>query len=146
MDETTNELPADALLAEDRHAIVAHARRMLDDGLVVGTSGNLSVRRGELVAVTPTGIDYRELTADQVGVFGLDGGRVEGRAQPSSELATHLTVEEQRILHELVRQTRFFRDALRRNEVADAVRLDVDTLDVPFPRGCCPKRDFDRKS
>ena len=91
MDETTNDLPPDALLAEDRHAIVAHARRMLDDGLVVGTSGNLSVRRGDLVAVTPTGIDYRELTAEQVGVFGLDGGRIEGRAQPSSELATHLT-------------------------------------------------------
>jgi L-fuculose-phosphate aldolase len=91
MDEPPTDLPTDALLADERHAIVTYARRMLDDGLVVGTSGNLSIRQGDAVAVTPTGVDYRELTADQVGVFGLDGGRLDGRLPPSSELAMHLT-------------------------------------------------------
>jgi L-fuculose-phosphate aldolase len=84
-------LPRDAPMADERHEIVTHARRMLDDGLVVGTSGNLSVRRGDLIAVTPTGVDYRELTAEHVGVYGLDGGRVDGRRPPTSELAMHLT-------------------------------------------------------
>ena len=84
-------LPPDALMADERREIVTYGRRMLDDGLVVGTSGNVSVRRGDLIAVTPTGVDYRELTAEQVGVFGLDGRRVDGQWPPTSELAMHLT-------------------------------------------------------
>src|SRR5882762_8247129 len=46
------------LLAAERAEICAYARRMSTDRLVVGTSGNISLRGGDLVAVTPTGIDY----------------------------------------------------------------------------------------
>jgi L-fuculose-phosphate aldolase len=84
-------LPPDALLAEERYEIVAYGRRMLADGLVVGTSGNLSVRRGNLIAVTPTGVDYHELTAAQVGVYRREGGPVDAPQPPTSELAMHLT-------------------------------------------------------
>ena len=40
-------------LAPERQLIADHGRRMTGDRLVVGTSGNLSIRVGDLLAVTP---------------------------------------------------------------------------------------------
>jgi L-fuculose-phosphate aldolase len=59
-------------------------------GLVVGRSGNLSVRLGDLVAVTPTGVDYDRLQPDDVPVVDLEGAPVRGRLLPTSELPMHL--------------------------------------------------------
>ncbi|MFG2311616.1 class II aldolase/adducin family protein [Streptomyces sp. NPDC048566] len=72
--------------------LVATARRTVADGLVVGTSGNASVRVGDTVLVTPTGVPYDRLTpADAVGVD-LDGRQVLGSLRPTSELPMHLAV------------------------------------------------------
>ncbi|MFF4651176.1 class II aldolase/adducin family protein [Streptomyces sp. NPDC001380] len=78
------------LLAEARAQVVRHARRLRPDGLVVGTAGNLSVREGGLLAVTPSGVDYDDLTPGLVGVHRLDGSPVEAPLPPSSELPFHL--------------------------------------------------------
>ncbi len=80
------------LLAEERAAVCEYARRMTADGLVVGTSGNVSARRGDLIAVTPTGVDYAGLRPEDVPVVGLGGEVVEGSLEPTSELPMHLTV------------------------------------------------------
>ncbi|MEY7973097.1 class II aldolase/adducin family protein [Saccharomonospora xinjiangensis] len=80
------------LLAEHRESVCDYARRMVSDGLVVGTSGNLSVRKGDLVAVTPTGVDYASLRPEDIPVLGLDGSPVEGDLLPTSELPMHLAV------------------------------------------------------
>ena len=77
------------LLAGERRLIVELGRRMLRDGLVVGTSGNLSIRVGDLLAVTPSGHAYDTLTPELVGVHRLDGGAVEARLAPTSELPIH---------------------------------------------------------
>ncbi|MFF7144911.1 class II aldolase/adducin family protein [Streptomyces nodosus] len=72
--------------------LVATARRTVADGLVVGTSGNVSVRVGDTVLVTPTGVPYERLTpGDAVGVD-LDGRQVFGSLRPTSELPMHLAV------------------------------------------------------
>ncbi|MEV6533416.1 class II aldolase/adducin family protein [Streptomyces sp. NPDC051639] len=72
--------------------LVATARRTVADGLVVGTSGNVSVRVGDTVLVTPTGVPYDRLTpGDAVGV-GLDGRQTLGALRPTSELPMHLAV------------------------------------------------------
>lgn len=62
---------------------------MVADGLVVGTSGNVSAREGDLVALTPTGADYATLTAAAVTVVDLAGTVLAGDP-PSSELPLHL--------------------------------------------------------
>ncbi|HJQ45319.1 MAG TPA: class II aldolase/adducin family protein [Amycolatopsis sp.] len=80
------------MLAEDRVAVCEYARRMAADGLVVGTSGNISVRSGDLVAVTPTGVGYANLRPQDVPVVALDGSIVDGRLRPMSELPMHLAV------------------------------------------------------
>lgn len=80
------------LLKDERRAVVEYSRRLRPDGLVVGTSGNLSVRAGDLVAVTPSGLDYDDLTPELVCVSDLDGKLVEGELAPTSEMPMHLAV------------------------------------------------------
>ncbi|MBT2381060.1 fuculose phosphate aldolase [Streptomyces sp. CB00316] len=72
--------------------VVATARRSAAEGLVVGTSGNVSARVGDLVLVTPSGVPYDRLgPGDAVGVD-LDGRQVLGELKPTSELPLHLAV------------------------------------------------------
>ncbi|CAM5325563.1 class II aldolase/adducin family protein [Streptomyces californicus] len=72
--------------------LVGTARRSAADGLVVGTSGNVSARVGELVLVTPSGVPYDRLgPEDAVGVD-LAGRQVLGVLKPTSELPLHLAV------------------------------------------------------
>lgn len=81
------------LLAEEREALAAAGRRLAARGLVIGTSGNLSARRDDLVAVTPTGAVISELTAQQLTVISLhDGQVVEGELEPTSEVPMHLAI------------------------------------------------------
>ncbi len=78
------------LLAAQRHDIVEFGRRMVADGLVVGTSGNLSARVGDLIAVTPSGVPYDAVTAASVAVCRRDGTVVDGVSPPTSELPMHI--------------------------------------------------------
>ncbi|MEU3793159.1 class II aldolase/adducin family protein [Streptomyces fructofermentans] len=85
-------LPAPEELERAWGELVATARRTVADGLVVGTSGNVSVRVGDTVLVTPTGVPYDRLApADACGVD-LDGRQVLGSLVPTSELPMHLAV------------------------------------------------------
>jgi L-fuculose-phosphate aldolase len=72
--------------------LVAAARRTVTDGLVVGTSGNVSVRVGDTVLVTPSGVPYDRLRPkDAVGVD-TEGNRLFGDLTPTSELPMHLAI------------------------------------------------------
>jgi L-fuculose-phosphate aldolase len=84
--------PHTAGVAAARDAVAVAARRLAAEGLVTGTAGNVSVRTGDLVAVTPTGARLGELDAAQVAVVDLDGRVVEGPLAPTSELELHLGV------------------------------------------------------
>ncbi|MET8490419.1 class II aldolase/adducin family protein [Streptomyces cellulosae] len=72
--------------------LVATARRTVADGLVVGTSGNVSVRVGNTVLVTPSGVPYDRLTPADVTGVDLTGRQVLGTLVPTSELPLHLAV------------------------------------------------------
>jgi L-fuculose-phosphate aldolase len=80
------------MLERERERVAASARRLAADGLVTGTAGNVSVRAGEMVAVTPTGARLDEVKPQQVAVVGLDGALLEGELAPSSELGLHLGI------------------------------------------------------
>jgi L-fuculose-phosphate aldolase len=79
-------------LAQAWSALVATARRTVADGLVVGTSGNVSVRIGDTVLVTPSGVPYDELTPGDLVAVGLDGRQNAGTLTPTSELPMHLAI------------------------------------------------------
>ncbi|UCV13179.1 class II aldolase/adducin family protein [Dechloromonas denitrificans] len=57
-------------------------------GLNRGTSGNVSVRSGDGFYITPTGMRYEQLLADDIPLMALDGSH-QGRRKPSSEWRFH---------------------------------------------------------
>lgn len=79
-------------MEREREAVAVAARELAAGGLVIGTSGNLSARTGERVAVSPTGAVLAELEAADVAVVGLDGSQVAGPLAPTSELGLHLGI------------------------------------------------------
>ncbi len=80
------------LLENERVQLVEFSQRMQADQLTVGTSGNLSVRSGDYVAITPSGIAYETLTPESICVISLDGKRADGYLEPSSEVPMHTLV------------------------------------------------------
>ena len=68
------------------------ARRTVTEGLVVGTSGNVSVRIGDAVLVTPSGVPYDRLGPRDLLAVDLEGRRLSGSLTPTSELPMHLAV------------------------------------------------------
>ena len=60
--------------------------------LVTYTWGNVSgiVRESGLVVIKPSGVEYDELTPENLVVLDLYGNRVEGELNPSSDTKTHL--------------------------------------------------------
>jgi L-fuculose-phosphate aldolase len=80
---------SDLLLAVEREAVAAASRHLAAEGLVIGTAGNISARKGDLVAVTPTGSDLGTVTAEMVTVIDLDGAIVDGDLAPTSEVPLH---------------------------------------------------------
>jgi L-fuculose-phosphate aldolase len=100
MDEGTAAAPD--MSEADRADLVAFARRMAGDGLALGTSGNLSVRRQDTIAITPSGVPYERMSpadiclvrvADGTPLGGAVGlGLAEPGLRPSTETPMHLAV------------------------------------------------------
>jgi L-fuculose-phosphate aldolase len=83
---------ANDLLEEERNAVAAASRRLADEGLLIGTAGNVSVREGDRIAVTATGAVLAGCTPGQVTVVGMDGATLAGELEPTSELELHLGI------------------------------------------------------
>ncbi|MFT7028134.1 MAG: L-fuculose-phosphate aldolase [Paracoccaceae bacterium] len=74
-----------------RAAIIDACRAMNASGLNQGTSGNISVRSGDGILITPTSMAYDAMTPDDIVWMGFDGA-VRGRNAPSSEWRFHLDI------------------------------------------------------
>lgn len=61
-------------------------------GLVTFTWGNVSAidKASELFVIKPSGVDYDKLTPEDMVVVDLNGTKIEGRYNPSSDTATHV--------------------------------------------------------
>lgn len=80
------------LMASARADVIEYAQAMVRHALTVGTSGNVSVREGDLLAITPSGVDYAKLTPEMITVIDLDGNQVAGDWVPSTEVPMHLLI------------------------------------------------------
>jgi L-fuculose-phosphate aldolase len=78
-------------LQQARVEVVEYGKRMLREGLVKGTSGNISVRVGDEVAISPGSMPYEEIEPDDVSIVDLDGNHLSG-GRPSSETPLHTLV------------------------------------------------------
>ncbi len=86
------------LLQEERTLVVEYCRRMSTRGLTRGTGGNISALNRErmLFAISPSGMDYFVMQAEDVVVLDLEGKMTDGVRKPSSELDMHRLVYEGR--------------------------------------------------
>ncbi len=67
---------------------------LVEKGLVIYTFGNASgIDRGKgIVCIKPSGVDYDRLRPKDMVLVGLDGKKVEGELNPSSDTKTHLVL------------------------------------------------------
>jgi L-fuculose-phosphate aldolase len=75
-------------MSDPRRSIIAAMRRLDALGLNRGSTGNVSVREGEGMWITPTGMGADDLAGDDIVWIGRDG-TLRGRWQPSSEAPFH---------------------------------------------------------
>ncbi|WP_148409818.1 class II aldolase/adducin family protein [Murimonas intestini] len=63
----------------------------VEQGLIHGTSGNIALRdeNDDVAAITPSGISYKTMTADQIAIIDLNGKWLDGPFKPSSEWPMH---------------------------------------------------------
>ena len=63
-------------------------------GLVTFTWGNVSAidRESGLFVIKPSGVDYETMTPDDMVVMDLNGKKVEGKLNPSSDTPTHVEI------------------------------------------------------
>jgi len=80
------------LLEKERLQVAKTALSLLQTGLVVNTSGNVSVRIDDIVVITPSGLSYENLEARDILVVDMQGNPVSGDLLPSSETPLHLSV------------------------------------------------------
>lgn len=73
--------------------LVAYGKKLLDKNLVAGTSGNLSLRgQADEIYITPSGMDYLEITEDDIVKINFMGEILEGDKKPSSEWMMHVEI------------------------------------------------------
>ncbi|MGB2820646.1 MAG: class II aldolase/adducin family protein, partial [Phycisphaerae bacterium] len=83
------------MLEELRQRVCEANRKLIDEGLVVQTFGNVSGldRDGGHVVIKPSGVAYDDLAPERMVVVSLaDGQVVEGDLRPSSDTPTHLVL------------------------------------------------------
>ena len=86
------------LLEDARKQIVEICRKLVKHDLVNMTAGNVSFKdnKSNLVAVTPSGMDYMTLEPEDIVVIDATGKIVEGNRRPSIETPMHLAIYEVR--------------------------------------------------
>jgi L-fuculose-phosphate aldolase len=75
-----------------REDVAAAARRLAHEGLLIGSAGNVSVRDGDLVGVTASGVTLAGCRWEDVTLVSPVGAVVAGELRPTSELSLHLGI------------------------------------------------------
>lgn len=77
-----------------RNQVLEAILEAVHSGLIKGTSGNIAVRDEEedVVAITPSGIAYKTMKAEDIAIVDLDGNWIDGPYKPSSETPMHTAV------------------------------------------------------
>jgi len=83
-----------------KEEIVSVCKRLLDDGYVIGSAGNVSMRvkKGgeEIVFITPSNVNYKDVEPRDILIIDLNGKVIEGERNPSIEKHLHLGIYKER--------------------------------------------------
>ena len=76
-----------------KQKIIEAGKRLLIEGLVARTWGNVSIRVDEkIMAITPSGRTYEELTLSDIVLVNYQTSKYEGSIKPSSEKELHCEI------------------------------------------------------
>lgn len=86
------------MFMKERNEIVDYCKLLRTRGLTKGTGGNISIfdRESGHMIISPSGIDYDIMTAEDVVVCNLQGKVIAGDKKPSSEFPMHAIFYQQR--------------------------------------------------
>lgn len=77
--------------------LIEAARQLSATGLVTGAGGNVSVRDGAGMWISPSGFAFADAVADDYPLVDVDSGEIlQGDRRPSSEVLMHLYIYRQR--------------------------------------------------
>ena len=80
------------MLEELRREVCEANLKLVEYKLVLFTWGNVSAidREKGLVVIKPSGVDYSSMKPEDMVIMDLDGNKIEGELNPSSDTPTHL--------------------------------------------------------
>jgi L-ribulose-5-phosphate 4-epimerase len=83
-----------------KNDIVDLCKKLLDQGHVIGSAGNVSVRlkdnNKEVVLITPSNVKYEEMNLEDISVIDMEGKVIQGERNPSVEKKMHLGIYQHR--------------------------------------------------
>jgi L-ribulose-5-phosphate 4-epimerase len=83
-----------------KEEIVSVCKKLLEDGHVIGSAGNVSIRikngEEEIVLITPSNVNYKDMEPEDILIIDLKGKVIEGERNPSVEKHLHLGIYKER--------------------------------------------------
>ncbi len=81
------------LISAAQRNICAAGLRLVKEGLVARTWGNISIRIDEqTMAITPSGVKYEDVRPEHIVIINLNDGSFEGDVKPSGERKLHMEI------------------------------------------------------
>ena len=74
---------------EERVKIIEVCRHMQALDFFLGTWGNVSLRMGDHILLTPSRVDYQAMLPQDIVIIDMEGNKVEGERNPTSEKEVH---------------------------------------------------------
>jgi ribulose-5-phosphate 4-epimerase/fuculose-1-phosphate aldolase len=86
------------MLEQLKTKLVKACKIAFEHGVVGESSGNLSIKDSEtgLIAITPSGVPYRDMKDEEIIILAQDGKILEGTKRPSSETPMHRIIYQRR--------------------------------------------------
>lgn len=83
---------ASSAIQQLKESLVLLGHRMVRDRLVLGSAGNLSARVGDIILMTPSGVNYDEIAEASICVLDAGGTMLAGDGKRSSEWPMHRNI------------------------------------------------------
>lgn len=77
-------------MTDEKAVLNEYGKKLVTSGLVVGAGGNLSMRNGDYMYISPSGFDLQEIEDDEWVKVNIRTGEVLSDLKPSSEIQMHL--------------------------------------------------------
>ncbi|MDI6861200.1 MAG: class II aldolase/adducin family protein [Caldisericia bacterium] len=80
----------------DKKEFIEIIKLLWKRGLIGGYGGNISVKQGDLLLITPSGVNKSFLKEDDLITINMNGEVIDGKRKPSSEILMHLEIYKKR--------------------------------------------------